>query len=63
MKEIEQALKKWLLDQIDFTSRCMQNNENKAVTDRFRGEQEAYVRTLNELNNYIATTEKKKGGE
>lgn len=67
MKEIEQALKEWLLYQIDFTSRCMQDNKNKSVSDLFRGEQKAYVETLNELNKYleIAYQEKKnkKGGE
>lgn len=65
MKEIEQALKDWLLRQIDFTSRCMQD-DNNSVRDMFCGEQQAYVDTLNKLNKYIelANQEKnKKGGE
>lgn len=63
MKTIEQALKDWLLYQIDFTSRC-QNAPHESTRLMERGEQQGYISTLNKLNEIIDKVEEsKKGGE
>lgn len=62
MKTIEQALRDWLLNQIDFTSRC-QNAPHESTRLMERGEQQGYISTLNKLNEIIDTVEKFKKGD